>query len=166
MKTILIAAACALWGVDNNLTQRLTDRDPFAINQFGHPYQGSMYHGFARSAGLSYWESLGYTFAGSAGWEIAGEKTPPSKNDQIATGIGGSFFGEVLFRLSNLLLEGDDREPGFWHKATPAHAPEWLRRWRNADAAPGDTEQYSQTAQERSSVHMAQARHQQSGSQG
>jgi drug/metabolite transporter (DMT)-like permease len=27
----LVAAACALWGVDNNLTQRLTDRDPFAI---------------------------------------------------------------------------------------------------------------------------------------
>ena len=27
----LIATACALWAVDNNLTQRLTDRDPFAI---------------------------------------------------------------------------------------------------------------------------------------
>ena len=39
-----------------------TDRDPFEINQLGHPYQGAMYHGFARSA---YWQSLGYTFAGS-----------------------------------------------------------------------------------------------------
>ena len=29
----------------------VTDRDPFKINQFGHPYQGSMYHGFARSSG-------------------------------------------------------------------------------------------------------------------
>lgn len=37
-----------------------TDNDPFKINQLGHPYQGSMYHGFARSAGLNYWESLGY----------------------------------------------------------------------------------------------------------
>ena len=27
----LIAGACALWAIDNNLTQRLTDRDPFAI---------------------------------------------------------------------------------------------------------------------------------------
>lgn len=27
----LIAVACALWAVDNNLTQRLTTRDPFAI---------------------------------------------------------------------------------------------------------------------------------------
>src|SRR6266849_1597923 len=35
------------------------DTDPFGVNQIGHPYQGSFYYGFARSAGLSYWESLG-----------------------------------------------------------------------------------------------------------
>ena len=29
------------------------DSDPFSINQFLHPYQGSVYHGFARSAGLN-----------------------------------------------------------------------------------------------------------------
>jgi hypothetical protein len=44
------------WGVDS---------DDFTINQLGHPYQGSMYHGFARASGLNYWQSLGYTFAGS-----------------------------------------------------------------------------------------------------
>ena len=59
----------------------VTENDPFKINQLGHPYQGSMYHGFARSAGLTYWESFGYTFAGSMLWEIAGETTPPSRND-------------------------------------------------------------------------------------
>ena len=31
---------------------------------------------------------------------------------------------------------------GFWHKAVPSHAPEWLRRWRNEDADPGETELY------------------------
>jgi len=36
------------------------DSDPFSINQFLHPYQGSMYHGFARSAGLNYWESMAF----------------------------------------------------------------------------------------------------------
>ena len=46
----------------------VVDNDPFKVNQFLHPYQGSMYHGFARSAGLNYWESFGYTFAGSAFW--------------------------------------------------------------------------------------------------
>jgi hypothetical protein len=35
----------------------VTDNDPFSVNQFAHPYQGSMYHGFARSAGLGYWAS-------------------------------------------------------------------------------------------------------------
>jgi hypothetical protein len=81
------------------------DKDPYKVNQLLHPYQGSMYHGFARSAGLSFWESLGYTFAGSAMWEIAGEDTLPSKNDQVASGIAGSFLGEALFRMSSLVLE-------------------------------------------------------------
>lgn len=93
----------------------VVDSDPFKTNQLGHPYAGSMYYGFARSAGLNYWESLGYTFAGSALWEIAGENTPPSRNDQIATGIGGTFLGEVLFRLSDLVLAHDDIPP-FWRE--------------------------------------------------
>jgi hypothetical protein len=94
----------------------VVENDPFEINQIGHPYQGSMYHGFARSAGLSYWQSLGYTFAGSAFWEIAGETTRPSKNDQIASGIGGSFLGEALYRMANLLLEGGGPNPGPWRE--------------------------------------------------
>jgi hypothetical protein len=81
------------------------DRDPFQVNQLGHPYQGAIYHGIARSSGLDFWPSLGYTFMGSVFWEIAGEKTPPSLNDQINTGIGGAFFGEALFRMANLALE-------------------------------------------------------------
>lgn len=101
---------------DNLSSSWNDDKDPFKINQLGHPYQGSMYHGFARSAGLNYWESLGYTLAGSAFWEIAGEKVPPSKNDMISTGIGGSFLGEVLFRMSNLVLEKGGSTPSFWHE--------------------------------------------------
>ncbi len=95
------------------------DNDPFKINQLGHPYQGSMYHGFARSAGLNYWESLGYTFAGSIFWEIAGERTPPAKNDQIGTGIGGTFLGEALFRMASLVLEKGDG-PMFWREVGAA----------------------------------------------
>ena len=103
--------------IQHNLhTNWVFDQDPFSTNQFLHPYQGSMYYGFARSAGLSYWESLIYTFAGSAFWEIAGEVDPPSKNDQIATGIGGTFFGEPLFRMASLLLESADGTPSFWRE--------------------------------------------------
>jgi hypothetical protein len=97
----------------------VVDRDPFEVNQLGHPYQGSMYHAFARSAGLGYWASLGYAFAGSALWEIAGESTLPSRNDQINTGIGGSFLGEILFRLANLTLEHESL-PKFWREAGAA----------------------------------------------
>ena len=95
------------WGVD---------QDSFAVNQFAHPYQGSMYYGFARSAGLNYWQSLLYTNLGSFLWETGGENTPPSYNDQIASGIAGSFFGEALFRMAGLLLEGDGGKPGFWRE--------------------------------------------------
>ena len=95
------------WGVD---------QDAFAMNQFNHPYQGSMYYGFARSAGLNFWESLLYTNAGSFLWETYGENTPPSTNDQIASGIAGTFFGEVLFRMAGLVLEGDGSKPGFWRE--------------------------------------------------
>jgi hypothetical protein len=96
------------------------DNDPYKVNQFAHPYQGSMYHGFARSAGLSYWESAAYTFGGSALWEIAGEKTRPAKNDQIASGIAGSFLGEALFRMSSLVLEHGDGVPRFWREVVAA----------------------------------------------
>jgi Domain of unknown function (DUF3943)/Carboxypeptidase regulatory-like domain len=95
------------WGVDT---------DAFNINQFAHPYQGSMYHGFARSAGLNYWESLLYTNVGSFLWETGGETTNPSINDQFASGTGGSFFGEALFRMAGLVLEGDGGKPGYFQE--------------------------------------------------
>lgn len=88
------------------------DEDEFEVNQFLHPYQGNVYHTIARSSGLNYWQSFAYTFAGSALWEIAGETTPPSKNDQIASGIAGTFFGEAMFRAANLLIDKADNRPG------------------------------------------------------
>jgi len=90
----------------------VVDQDAFEVNQFLHPYQGSIYHTSARASGLTYWQSVAYTFAGSALWEIAGETTPPSKNDQIASGIAGSFFGEAMFRTANLLVDKAENRPG------------------------------------------------------
>ncbi|HXE48602.1 MAG TPA: DUF3943 domain-containing protein [Ramlibacter sp.] len=94
----------------------VVDNDPFKINQFAHPYQGSMYHGAGRASGLGYWESAALTFAGSALWEIAGEKTPPSKNDQVASGIAGSFLGEPLFRMAHLALKSGSSVPPAWRE--------------------------------------------------
>jgi len=109
------------WGVDT---------DAFNVNQFMHPYQGSMYHGFARSAGLNYWESLLYTNVGSFLWETGGETTHPSINDQFASGIGGSFFGEALFRMASLVLDGDGGKPGLWRElgATILSPPTGINR--------------------------------------
>jgi len=92
------------------------DQDPFAINQFMHPYQGTIFHGLARSAGLNFWEAMAYDNMGSFEWKMAGETDPPSTNDQIATGIAGSFFGEALFRMASLLWEDDESSPSFFRK--------------------------------------------------
>jgi bifunctional non-homologous end joining protein LigD len=34
-------------------------------------------------------------------------------------------------------------EGGFWHTSVPAHAPEWITRWRNPDAERGKTRTYA-----------------------
>jgi hypothetical protein len=98
----------------------IIDKDPFSINQLGHPYQGNIYFGAARSAGLDFWRSLGYSLGGSVLWEIAGETTPPALNDHINTAIGGSFMGEAAFRMASLLLEGGGDKPGFWREVGAA----------------------------------------------
>jgi hypothetical protein len=122
----------SLTSIRRNLRGRwVTENDPFAINQFGHPYQGAMYHGFARSAGLTYLTSSVYTFAGSALWEIAGETTPPSWNDQIASGIAGSFLGEALYRIGNLVMETGPKptRSGRRFVASAIEVPRGIHRW-------------------------------------
>ena len=38
---------------------------------------------------------------------------------------------------------GGAQGKGFWHKEVPTHAPEWLPRWENPDAKPGETRTYA-----------------------
>jgi len=104
--------------LEDNLHRKwVVDNDKYSTNQFLHPYQGSIYQGLARSAGLDFWEASAYTFMGSLLWEEAGESTDPSINDQIASGIGGNFLGEPLFRLASLLLETDTAgRPSLWRE--------------------------------------------------
>jgi hypothetical protein len=102
----------------HNLTDAkwVVDTDPFATNQFLHPLGGTFYYGYARSAGLTFWESLVYAEAGSFLWELGGETGPPSINDQVTTPLGGAFLGEPLFRMASLLLEKGNGPPGFWRE--------------------------------------------------
>jgi len=92
------------------------DTDPFNINQFAHPYQGSMMFGFARATGVGFWQSLIYSNVGSFIWKMAGETDLPSINDQLTTGTAGALLGESLFRMAGLLLESGGDHPGFWRE--------------------------------------------------
>jgi hypothetical protein len=67
---------------------------------------------------------------GSFLWETGGETTHPSINDQIASGIGGSFMGEALFRMASLVLEGNGDKPGLWRElgATALSPPTGINR--------------------------------------
>ncbi|GFO60077.1 hypothetical protein GMST_24020 [Geomonas silvestris] len=107
------------------------DRDPFNVNQIGHPYQGATMYAIARSTGLNFWESLLYSNLGSFTWEMAGETSRPSINDLITTGNSGSLLGEALFRMSQLVLKEDAPRPDAWHEAGAAllSPPTGFNRW-------------------------------------
>jgi hypothetical protein len=89
------------------------DTDAFWINQFGHPYQGTWSHTATRSSGFGFWASVPITFGASWAWEIAGETTPPSLNDQVTTTVAGLALGEVLYRFAGMLRA----EGGGWRRA-------------------------------------------------
>lgn len=100
------------------------DQDSFKVNQFGHPYEGATMYGLARSSGLNFWQSLAYSNLGSFLWEMAGETSRPSINDQITTGNAGSLLGEALFRMAGLVLEeGGSTPPLGYELAAAAISP-------------------------------------------
>ena len=84
---------------DNLKSRWVWDKDGYFMNQFGHPYQGSLYYGAGRSNGLDFWQSFFIAAGGSFLWEEFGETTTPSVNDIITTPICGAIVGETLHRL-------------------------------------------------------------------
>ncbi|MDB5209258.1 MAG: hypothetical protein JWQ30_85 [Sediminibacterium sp.] len=86
------------------------DPDRFGVNFIGHPYSGSLYFNAARANGYNFWQSFPFAVSGSLLWEYFGETTRPSYNDIINTPVSGTFFGEILYRLSSNIL--DDRTRG------------------------------------------------------
>jgi Domain of unknown function (DUF3943) len=81
------------------------DRGEFGMNQLLHPYSGSIYFNSARTNNLSFETSAIFTLGGSLTWELFMENHYPSMNDMITTTLGGIALGEVLFRLSNLMID-------------------------------------------------------------
>ncbi|SHL15703.1 DUF3943 domain-containing protein [Fibrobacter sp. UWEL] len=84
------------------------DHNHWAINFYGHPYQGSMYYASARAGGNGFYRSMVWTALGSFTWEMFAETEYPAPNDLLTTTIGGSMYGEVLYRLSRLAYNKSD----------------------------------------------------------
>jgi hypothetical protein len=75
------------------------DRDEYFTNQFGHPYQGSVYHAAARSNGFGFYSAVLFDAFGSLTWELVFETNAPSINDLVSTTLGGASLGEMFHRL-------------------------------------------------------------------
>lgn len=91
--------------IKHNLdTSFVWDKDKFHVNQFLHPFHGSIYFNWARTSGKSFFNSIPFAFLGSLMWELFMEKDPPSKNDLLSTTMGGVMLGEMAYRTSNLIL--------------------------------------------------------------
>ena len=76
------------------------DPNPWLVNQYGHPFQGSNYFTVGRMNGMSFWESSGLAAFGSATWEFFAENNRASLNDFFNTTLGGIALGEVMYRTA------------------------------------------------------------------
>jgi uncharacterized protein DUF3943 len=88
------------------------DDNKFRTNQLVHPMNGAMYFNSARANGIGFWGSSLMSIAGAFVWECCGETHPMSFNDMVSTGIGGMARGEVMYRLSSLILDNTSRGKG------------------------------------------------------
>jgi hypothetical protein len=86
------------------------DFDGLDVNMLAHPYHGSAYFDAARSNGYNFWQSGLFALGGSVMWEMFMESETPSINDICTTPVGGVAIGEMLYRMSDLIL--DDRTKG------------------------------------------------------
>jgi bifunctional non-homologous end joining protein LigD len=71
---------------------------------------------------------------------------PITKREVLAyhAAIAPAMLPYLADRAVNLNRHPDGAgKKGFWHKAHPATAPEWVTKWRNEDADKGETEWYS-----------------------
>ena len=105
-------ADISISSIKNNIQYGFTwDSDSFIMNQFLHPFHGSLYFNAARSNGLTFWESAPFALGGSLMWEYMMEIERPSYNDLLNTTISGIILGEITHRVSDLII--DESSNGF-----------------------------------------------------
>jgi hypothetical protein len=86
------------------------DQTRFGNDFLGHPIFGNFYYNDARANGYNFWASAPFALIGSYEWKICGENITPERNSLIATTVDGILLGEILYRLSSVIL--DDRTTG------------------------------------------------------
>lgn len=94
--------------VDNVKQGPVVDEDAWYINYIGHPVSGAAYHMVARHAGLSAWQSFGYSvFMSTFFWEYGLEALAevPSLQDLILTPVIGSILGEMFYALEKRIIK-------------------------------------------------------------
>ncbi|NOR44919.1 MAG: DUF3943 domain-containing protein [Candidatus Delongbacteria bacterium] len=101
-------ARISLKSIENNICNPwVWDDDGFVVNQIGHPLQGSLYYSLARNKDHSYFGSFPFVAFGSMQWEYFMEIERPAINDLITTTLGGAMLGEIIFRLSNEIIDNN-----------------------------------------------------------
>ena len=110
--------AVSLASIRRNLRDGwVVDNDPFKVNQFAaiRTRARCTTASRARPASTTGSRSATRSPAARCGRSPA-RRRRLRRNDQIASGIGGSFLGEPLFRMANLVLEKGDGMPPFWRE--------------------------------------------------
>jgi bifunctional non-homologous end joining protein LigD len=107
-------------------------------------------------------EALERLGPGGGTWEISGRQLRLTNLDKVLFPASGGqppvtkrefirytacTAGTVLPYLTGRALNmhrfpGGAGTAGFWHKQLPEHAPDWIDRWHNPDAEPGETSTY------------------------
>lgn len=80
------------------------DDNKFFNNQISHPFHGALYFNSFRNNGYSFWQSVSAVLAGTYAWETIFETHVPAPNDLINTALGGIALGEMIHRLSSVIL--------------------------------------------------------------
>jgi hypothetical protein len=116
-----------------NLEEGFTyDDNKFKTNQLVHPFNGATYYNSARANGIGFWGSSAMALAGAFVWECCGETHPMSFNDMISTGIGGIARGELMHRVSSLILDNTKTGKGRFARESAAFLANPIRGFNRA----------------------------------
>lgn len=76
-----------------------------SLADFLHPYHGNLYFNSARANSYGFWESIPFAAGASLFWEYFLENEQVDYSDVVPTTLSGPVQGEVLFRVSQMILD-------------------------------------------------------------